>query len=406
LLEGAPRAVRTLEEDMMFSKNDRIRPRGRVVKIALGLLVSGAAVMACVGGSPEDETAAMPDEVEEVGEVAQAACVSYDPLIEQARSLIAQNCGVISACGGGDTYTHHDLFLSNQQYCACYDYMWNNRNSSPWNALQVIYHEPGPGCSSPHIHLEKKNTCGVLHFDLDEGKGGGTGMDCWDDEPTADIDEHFCYSGTRKSTCDDLGGGGGCSTAGLPVPNDRWRLKIWDNKTLSGDPVEIRHDAPGSNGFSFQWGTGSPSSCAAPDTFSVAFQRSAYFPSSGNYTFTTTTDDGVKLLVDGALIINAWYDQVATHQVSHYVSAGWHTVRMNYYENLGGAMASLSWAPTGSNPYPSCPCNRPDNYCQHAPSTPGCPMTYPGGYCDPNGDGSYTDADWNLGYYQYQDYCL
>jgi hypothetical protein len=134
-----------------------------------------------------------------------------------------------------------------------------------------------------------------------------------------------------------------CSTTGLSVPNDRWRLKIWDNKTLSGDPVEIRYDAPGSAGFSFQWGAGSVSPCAAPETFSVAFQRSAYFPCSGDYLFKTFTDDGVKLLVDGVLIVNAWYDQVATHEVSHYVTAGWHTVRMNYYENQGGAGASLQW---------------------------------------------------------------
>jgi hypothetical protein len=29
-------------------------------------------------------------------------------------------------------------------------------------------------------------------------------------------------------------------------------------------------------------------------------------------------------------------------------------------------------------------------------------MTQPGGYCDPNGDGSYADADWVRGYYDHQ----
>jgi hypothetical protein len=44
--------------------------------------------------------------------------------------------------------------------------------------------------------------------------------------------------------------------------------------------------------------------------------------------------------------------------------------------------------PSGANP----------SFCHHLPETPGCPMTYPGGYCDPNGDGSYDDADWEMGH--------
>jgi hypothetical protein len=32
-------------------------------------------------------------------------------------------------------------------------------------------------------------------------------------------------------------------------------------------------------------------------------------------------------------------------------------------------------------------------------------MTQPGGYCDPNGDGSYDDGDWNMGWFDYQAQC-
>ncbi len=67
-----------------------------------------------------------------------------------------------------------------------------------------------------------------------------------------------------------------------------------------------------------------------------------------------------------------------------------------------------SWPITvsGGNPYPNCPCTAGfDNYCNHAPRTPGCPMTQAGGYCDPNGDGSYSDADWVRGWNEFQQYC-
>jgi hypothetical protein len=54
----------------------------------------------------------------------------------------------------------------------------------------------------------------------------------------------------------------------------------------------------------------------------------------------------------------------------------------------------------------NCPCRSDvDNYCLYDPSTPGCPMTDPGGYCDPNGDGSFSDADWSRGYREFGQYC-
>lgn len=66
------------------------------------------------------------------------------------------------------------------------------------------------------------------------------------------------------------------------------------------------------------------------------------------------------------------------------------------------ALLALSFAPLAL----ACPCSSGiDNFCLHGPSTPGCPQTYPGGYCDPNGDGSFSDADWNQGWYDYQAAC-
>jgi hypothetical protein len=59
----------------------------------------------------------------------------------------------------------------------------------------------------------------------------------------------------------------------------------------------------------------------------------------------------------------------------------------------------------GGNPMSGGSCCAGDNLCANPPSTPGCPMTAPGGYCDPNGDGSFTDADWGKGWQDYQAAC-
>jgi hypothetical protein len=57
------------------------------------------------------------------------------------------------------------------------------------------------------------------------------------------------------------------------------------------------------------------------------------------------------------------------------------------------------WTPAG------CPCAGLDNFCAFPPGTEGCDMTWGGGYCDPNGDGSYDDADWERGYAEYHAQC-
>ncbi len=147
-------------------------------------------------------------------------------------------------------------------------------------------------------------------------------------------------------------GASGCPNSSLATPTDRWKLEIWNNKDLAGATVEQRYDAAGSGGFNFNWGTGGPSTCAGNDNFGVRFTRKAYFATSGSYTFTATTDDGVRLFVDGASIIDDWKDMAPTaHTAPASLTAGWHDLRMDYYESAGGAVATLSW--TGGSAPPA-----------------------------------------------------
>lgn len=74
------------------------------------------------------------------------------------------------------------------------------------------------------------------------------------------------------------------------------------------------------------------------------------------------------------------------------------------YGNLQGQWDFILGTSTSSG----CPCSSDpnfDNFCFYGPSTPGCSMTFPGGYCDPNGDGSYSDADWVRGWTEYNNQC-
>jgi hypothetical protein len=68
------------------------------------------------------------------------------------------------------------------------------------------------------------------------------------------------------------------------------------------------------------------------------------FAQAGRYRFHTNTDDGVRLWVDGWLLIDQWHNQGATEYTAEInLSAGQHQVRMEYYENVGWAGAQLWW---------------------------------------------------------------
>src|SRR5437763_10724889 len=64
-----------------------------------------------------------------------------------------------------------------------------------------------------------------------------------------------------------------------------------------------------------------------------------------SFTFTVRADDGVRVWVDGALLVDAWRDQApTTYQHDRTLTAGDHQVKVEYYENTGGAVAQVSWA--------------------------------------------------------------
>ena len=73
-----------------------------------------------------------------------------------------------------------------------------------------------------------------------------------------------------------------------------------------------------------------------------------------------------------------------------------------------GEIADGEWSFVIGEGRPECPCSSDpsfDNFCYYGASTSHCFMTFRGGYCDPNGDGSYADADWTQGWYDYGDSC-
>ncbi|MEQ1748675.1 MAG: putative Ig domain-containing protein, partial [Prosthecobacter sp.] len=96
----------------------------------------------------------------------------------------------------------------------------------------------------------------------------------------------------------------------------------------------------------FNWGTGSPDPAIPENNFSVRWSGTVLVPTTGTYTFEATTDDGYRLWVNNSLIIDRWYDQSPTSHIGTIaLTAGTAaTIRVEYYENGGGAVAQLKWS--------------------------------------------------------------
>jgi hypothetical protein len=115
----------------------------------------------------------------------------------------------------------------------------------------------------------------------------------------------------------------------------------YNNTSLAGDPVLTRCESA----IDYSWGTGSPGPGVDADDFSARWTAGVSF-APGSYTFTATVDDGIRVFVDGSLLIDHWGDQAspATYTAPTTLSAGVHEVRVEYYKATGEAVAHVSWS--------------------------------------------------------------
>jgi hypothetical protein len=78
-----------------------------------------------------------------------------------------------------------------------------------------------------------------------------------------------------------------------------------------------------------------------PDNFSVRWRQQRTY-AAGAHTFKATADDGIRVLVDGVNLIDAWRNQSPTsYSATKTLTAGVHTVVVEYYEDGYGAVARL-----------------------------------------------------------------
>ncbi len=121
-----------------------------------------------------------------------------------------------------------------------------------------------------------------------------------------------------------------------------FRGEYFSNQELQGEPADVRTDQQ----INFDWGRYKPAPHVGENNFSVRWTGKLTPAESGIYRLGATADDGVRLYLDGQLLIDAWKSnptKTVTKEVN--LEAGRaYDVRMEYYQYNREAIAKLVWS--------------------------------------------------------------
>jgi hypothetical protein len=174
--------------------------------------------------------------------------------------------------------------------------------------------------------------------------GGELIIDAWQDQPASwMVRDVYVDRGVHSVLVEYYEHGGGATVQldwNRLTGQGGWLAEYYDNKNLTGQPTVIRSDA----GISFAWEGESPDPSIPDDQFSARWTRTLSFP-PGIYRFHTAADDGVRLWVDGQLLVNAWYPQGLPndHWGDLIMDDQPHQVKVEYFEEGGGAHIHVWW---------------------------------------------------------------
>ena len=170
----------------------------------------------------------------------------------------------------------------------------------------------------------------------------------------------------------------GLATPTAPSPTPLvitgWKGEYYNNPSLLGNPTVIRDD----RSIDFDWGSASPAPGIPNERFSVRWTRSVYF-SAGNYRFLANVDDGVRLWFDDRPIMDEWHGATGQQYMSDVfnVAEGTHSIRVEFYQDVGPARARVSWQQIASPSQTPTPTLTPTTVASPTPTVTTAPSATP-----------------------------
>jgi uncharacterized protein YkwD len=131
------------------------------------------------------------------------------------------------------------------------------------------------------------------------------------------------------------------SSGACPGPqSNAFTACFYGNTDLAGSPALVRTDPA----IDFDWSRGFPVPPLSSYNYSVSWRGNFGFE-NGVYSFRLSSSDGVRLYVDGELVLDRWRDQAAMTWIARVpVSAGNHTITVEHYGRTGMPSIQVSWS--------------------------------------------------------------
>lgn len=123
-------------------------------------------------------------------------------------------------------------------------------------------------------------------------------------------------------------------------PEQRFRASYHAGVALAEPALLVRDEAA----IAHEWGFSAPDPSLPINGFSARY-RGVFFFSTATWQFETRADDGLRLWVDGRLVLDAWQGSTgATQRVLVALAEGMHRVELAYHEDSGAAQLALNWS--------------------------------------------------------------
>lgn len=124
------------------------------------------------------------------------------------------------------------------------------------------------------------------------------------------------------------------------IPDWQWRGEYFANPHLGGEPLHVVPDMS----IHFDWGHGAPHLAGMPaDNFSVRWTKYVLL-SASRWRLCVEIDDGGRIYVNGAMVLNEWHDGRSTYCADVNIpTSGNQLIVVEHYEHTGQARARFWW---------------------------------------------------------------
>ncbi|WP_245733189.1 PA14 domain-containing protein [Lentzea jiangxiensis] len=127
-------------------------------------------------------------------------------------------------------------------------------------------------------------------------------------------------------------------------------VSFYDNKDMVGTPKVYQTGLATDGTFVRNWGESAPVTGIVADNFSLRATGDIVFPEAGNYKLRVVADDGVRVWIDDAIVIDDWIDTGAKWReatVNSPSAGAAKKIRVEYYDLTSFAQLELHWTTPG-----------------------------------------------------------